>query len=42
MGFRQAMKSDEALAKGVNVCDGKVTNRFIAEALDLEYTPFQP
>ena len=42
MGFREAMKSDEALAKGMNLCDGKVTNRFVAEALDLEYTPFQP
>jgi len=42
MGFREAMKSDEALAKGMNLYDGKVTNKFVAEALDLEYTPFKP
>lgn len=42
MGFREAMKSDEALAKGMNLYDGKVTNKFVAEALDLEYTPSKP
>ena len=42
MGFREAMKSDEARAKGMNLYDGKVTNKFVAEALDLDYTPFKP
>jgi len=42
LGYREAMKTDEALRKGLNVLDGKVTNRFVAESLGLEYTPFQP
>ena len=42
MGVIEAMKSDSALAKGMNVYDGKVTNKFVAEALNLDYTPFQP
>lgn len=42
MGVREAMKADEALAKGMNVYDGKVTNKNVAEALGLEYTPFKP
>ncbi|MDD4986609.1 MAG: alanine dehydrogenase [Dehalococcoidales bacterium] len=41
-GVREAMKADEALAKGMNVYDGKVTNKNVAEALGLEYTPFKP
>jgi alanine dehydrogenase len=42
MGVLEAMRADPALAKGMNTYDGKVTNKFVAEALDLEYTPFQP
>ena len=42
MGVLKAMKADEALAKGMNVYDGKVTNKNVAEALGLEYTPFKP
>ena len=42
MGVREAMKADKALAKGMNVYDGKVTNKNVAEALGLEYTPFKP
>jgi len=42
MGVIEAMRSDSALAKGMNVYDGKVTNKFVAEALNLDYTPFQP
>ena len=41
-GWREAMKTDESLAKGLNVWNGKVTNQFVAESLGLEYTPFQP
>jgi alanine dehydrogenase len=41
-GWREAMKTDEPLAKGLNVWSGKVTNKFVAESLGLEYTPFQP
>ena len=40
-GWREAMKTDEPLAKGLNVWNGKVTNKFVAESLGLEYTPFE-
>ena len=42
LGYREALRSDDALRKGLNVFEGKVTNRFVAESLSLEYTPFQP
>ncbi|MGQ9556541.1 MAG: alanine dehydrogenase [Desulfurispora sp.] len=38
-GYREAIKEDAALAKGVNVIDGKVTYRAVAESLGLPYTP---
>ncbi|MDQ0285805.1 alanine dehydrogenase [Desulfofundulus luciae] len=38
-GLAQAVKDDIALARGVNVMDGKVTYKAVAEALNLEYTP---
>ena len=37
-GWKQAVKDDAALAKGVNVLDGKITYRPVAEAHGLEYT----
>ena len=36
-GFRQAILDDPGLAKGVNVVDGKVTYRAVADALRLPY-----
>ena len=42
LGFREAMRSDEPLRKGLNVWNGKVTNKLVADSLGLEYTPFQP
>jgi alanine dehydrogenase len=39
MGYLEALKSDEALRKGLNVFKGKVTNKSVAESLGLEYTP---
>ncbi len=38
-GWKQAVLDDRALAKGVNVLDGKVTYKPVAEAHGLEYTP---
>ena len=38
-GISQAIKNDPALAKGVNVYNGRVTYQAVADALDLEYTP---
>ncbi len=40
-GFRQAILKNKGLAKGVNIFDGKVTYRAIAEALNLPYTPLE-
>lgn len=40
-GWKQAIKEDQALAKGVNVLDGKITYRAVAEAHNLEYTPLE-
>lgn len=38
-GYVQAVRDDEALAKGVNVLNGHVTYEAVATALDLPYTP---
>lgn len=38
-GWLQAVKENCALAKGVNVVDGKCTFEAVAEALNIEYTP---
>jgi alanine dehydrogenase len=38
-GLRAAVASDAALAKGVNVIDGKLTYEAVAEAHGLDYTP---
>jgi alanine dehydrogenase len=36
-GWKQALKDDPALVKGLNVVDGKVTYRGVAEAFGMEY-----
>jgi alanine dehydrogenase len=38
-GLREAIALDRALARGVNVIDGKITYEAVAEAHGLEYTP---
>ena len=38
LGLREAIARDRALARGVNVLDGKITYAAVAEAHDLEYT----
>lgn len=38
-GFDAAIKSDPALAKGVNAMDGHITHEFVAEAHGLDYVP---
>lgn len=40
-GWRQALIDDPGLAKGLNVYDGKVTFKGVAEALNLPYTPVE-
>lgn len=38
-GYVEAVRSNRALALGVNVCCGKLTYQAVAEALNLEYSP---
>jgi alanine dehydrogenase len=40
-GLRAAVAADAALAKGVNVIEGKVTYEAVAEAHGLDYTPLE-
>lgn len=39
LGYTEAIRTDLALARGVNVIGGKLTYKAVAEALNLEYTP---
>ena len=39
LGWREACRADAGLADGVNMVDGKITCRGVAEAFGLEYTP---
>jgi alanine dehydrogenase len=38
-GYKQAIEDDKGLLKGVNVYNGKITHKGVAEAFDLEYQP---
>jgi alanine dehydrogenase len=38
-GLREAIADDRALARGVNVLDGKITYEAVAEAHNVDYTP---
>lgn len=40
-GYIKAVKENRALARGVNVINGKLTFQAVAEALQLEYTPLE-
>jgi len=40
-GFPEAVRLDEPLRKGINVCGGKLHYKAVADALGLEYTPFE-
>ena len=40
-GLAEAVARDRALARGVNVLDGKVTYEAVAEAHDLDYSPLE-
>ncbi len=39
LGYKQAMRLDPHLLKGLNVCKGRVTHPAVANALHQEYTP---
>ncbi len=40
-GWFQAVKEDSSLAKGVNIVDGKITYKSVADAFGYEYTPLE-
>jgi alanine dehydrogenase len=40
-GWEAAVKDDASLARGVNVVDGKITYKAVAEALKQEYVPLE-
>jgi alanine dehydrogenase len=40
-GLREAIARDRALARGVNVLEGKITYEAVAEAHGLDYTPLE-
>jgi len=39
LGCQEAVETDEALARGVNIYRGKITYQAVAEAFDMPYTP---
>ncbi len=41
MGWRDACKADKGLANGLNIVEGKITFKAVAEAFDLPYTPVE-
>jgi alanine dehydrogenase len=41
LGFEEAIRRDEALAKGVNVYQGELTSRPVAEAHQLDWRPLE-
>jgi alanine dehydrogenase len=40
-GWQQACKNDSALAKGLNIIEGKVAYKAVADVFGLEYHPYQ-
>jgi alanine dehydrogenase len=38
-GYKRAIKEDKSLAKGLNIVDGKITYKPVAEAFGLKYEP---
>ena len=41
LGYREALRTDAALRKGLSVFRGMVTDRLVAQALGLEYKPYE-
>lgn len=40
-GWKKALKADNELLKGLNVADGKIVYKDVADAFDMEYTPVE-
>jgi alanine dehydrogenase len=41
LGWKAALKGDPALAKALNVVDGKLVSRAVAEGVGMDYTPYE-
>ncbi len=41
LGYKEALKQDIPLRKGLNLYKGKLTNKAVSEALGMVYTPFE-
>lgn len=41
LGWKEACRQDPGLAEGVNIVDGKITFKAVADAFGLDYTPLQ-
>lgn len=41
VGYKAAIKAEKSIAEGVNVIEGKLTYKGVAEALELVYTPLE-
>ncbi len=39
LGYREAARQDSGVAEGINMVGGRITNRAVAESLDMEYVP---
>jgi alanine dehydrogenase len=40
-GLEEAARKDSSIMTGINIIDGKITYRAVAEAFDMEYTPVE-
>lgn len=40
-GWKNALSEDPELRKGLNIADGKIVYKYVADAFDMEYTPFE-
>jgi alanine dehydrogenase len=41
LGWKAALQSDSALAKALNVVDGKLVSKAVAEGVGMDYTPYE-
>ena len=41
LGYREALRRDVALRKGLNVFEGKLVNKEVADALKMEFTSYE-
>ncbi len=41
LGWKAALKADPALAKALNVVDGKLVSKAVAEGVGMDYTPYE-